>query len=68
MLKIFKRNRHVAPVTADHDPLAIRNLLDDPRLQAVMAAANDAANEVAAEATPVAAGPRPERAMLGAAA
>ncbi len=36
MLNFFKRTRRPAPVAAVVDPLKIRNLLDDPRLQAVM--------------------------------
>ena len=36
MLKLFKRNQLPAPLAVGVDPLKIRNLLDDPRLQAVM--------------------------------
>ena len=36
MLNFFKRNRFPAPLPVGADPLKIRNLLDDPRLQAVM--------------------------------
>lgn len=37
MLKLFRRNRPSA-LPDGADPLKIRNLLDDPRLQAVMGA------------------------------
>lgn len=36
MLKLFKRTPLPAPLPDRADPLKIRNLLDDPRLQAVM--------------------------------
>ena len=36
MLKFFKRTPHPATLLDRADPLKIRNLLDDPRLQAVM--------------------------------
>lgn len=65
MLNIFKRNRRTAPAPADHDPLAIRNLLDDPRLRAVMATATDDTEVTSISTEPAR---RPERALLGAAA
>lgn len=42
MLNFLKRSRRPVPAPADADPLAIRNLLDDPRLQALIDNGTDA--------------------------